>query len=107
MADGLAGEESTGLVQLDRHHLQAFQVIEAQCLLPLDKVVSHRIPRVFCTDPPRAHRSVQTGDWQRNSLGLGERGQDTPILGKVLPISAEVATSAGESRLSLQRPGAR
>jgi|HubBroStandDraft_5_1064220.scaffolds.fasta_scaffold2769349_1 hypothetical protein len=36
-------------VQLDRHHLQAFQVIEAQYLLPLDRVVSHRIPN---TDIP-------------------------------------------------------
>jgi len=59
MADGLPGKESAGLVQLDRHYLQAFQIIEAQYLLALDKVVSHRLPPFFPIDrigpivPPR------------------------------------------------------
>ena len=38
------GEEIPGLVQLDRHHLPALQVVVAQHLLALDKVVFHRCP---------------------------------------------------------------
>jgi hypothetical protein len=41
MADRSPDEEFPGLVELDRHHLQALQVVQAQHIPSLDKVLCH------------------------------------------------------------------
>ena len=47
--------KAPGLVQLDRHHLQAFQVIQAQYLLAIDEVVFHPPPRLLHRFPRYRH----------------------------------------------------